>query len=324
MASSKKATFDLFGLAVRAEPGDRVMLPSQVRDGDYLASLGGRKWLIVNTRPDAVIVKEVDRRGRPRNSRTRTFRPGSLRERQVHRISELRRPEVSFDQALNYINTRHGYPPSSIRDQGGYRTWLRENLTKSRGAPFSELGEGELEHQELLDELVDRILRERRVESDWVWTKPPAAQVGARVQLPSQLKVGDFLDYYSATYRVTGVQDDYVTVVPVGPSGAPTGAHRRFDTSFLQDYRVTRAAPLQRADVTYQEALTWADAELAQPPPEVTSFAQYRAWLMDQFKNLAGSPYQRLGPDEVEHQNALVKQIRRLLDERGVGPAWDG
>jgi len=311
-----------FGAPLRAQPGDRALFPVQLRVGDFLAT-GRKKYKVLRLTPKMIVVQEVDDRGRQKNDREKKYGPKSLRETQMKRIEELKRQDVSFDTAIGYIDGRHGYPSSAVSNQEQYRTWLRDHLTSSPVAPFAELRDDEARHQEQLERHLNGILMDRGVGEDWSWAAPPPVQINQRVQEPGQLHLGDFVEYYSRVYRVVALDDETVRAVPVNDAGRPTGRVREFDRQFLSRYRLQRVAPLLRDDVTFEDAEKFANQNLEHPPATVTSRATYRDWLMDQFKNLIHSPYFGLGADEVEHQHALVKQVRRLLEQRGVGPGWD-
>jgi len=318
---NRTAAFDLVGLSVRAQPGDRVLLPAQLHDGDFLTG-AGTKYKVLRLTPTTVTVQEVDGRGRARNDREKKLMPSSLRQMQMKRIDKLQRQDVSFDTAIGHINGRHGHPPPSVHNQDAYRSWLRNNLTSSPTAPFGELGDDELRHQDQLERHLEGILKERHIDDDWAWTPPPPIQTGQRVQEPMQLHLGDFVEYYSQVYRIVAVHHEFVRALPISATGRPAGKAREFDQQFFKDYRLTRVPATHRPDVPFQDVEQFAEQNL-EVPSTVTSRSEYRDWLMGQFKNLGRSPYFGLGADEVEHQHALAKQVKRLLEQRGITPDWD-
>jgi hypothetical protein len=307
----------------RVQPGERITSIDQLRAGDFLSKGWGGKYKVVRVSPRSVVAVEVDNNGRPRSGREKRFNLNRLRRHRMKRIEELKRPDVSFDTAKGYVDSNHGFPPRSVTNQEQYASWLKEKLTQNPRSPFFRLGDEESRHQDQLERHIKKLLEERGVGDDWSWTPPPPVQVGQRVQHPTQLDVGDFVQYYSTKYRIITTEDDHVRGVPVDENGRPTGSGRNFDQNFLRSYTVKRIETVERPDVSLEDAKKYANEKIGFPPRDINTRAKYREWLENAFKTKTDSPYTGLGSDEVEHKNALEKQIKKILEERGVGAGWE-
>lgn len=308
----------------RAAIGDRVRDVAQLREGDFLQqSWGGPAYKVISTAPKSVLVVQVDRFGRPTGRRPKRFTQATFRRKRLNRREELKRSDVQLEEAQAYINEHHGYPPRDVQNKQDYAKWLEKKFTQGRQSPFHNLGDDETEHKEQLQRHIKKILEARGVDDDWEWQPPPRVQVGQRVQHPLQLQAGDFVQYYDNKYRVISGDDEQVRAVPVDSNGRPRGAGSTFSKDFLRRYRLKRIEAVQRPDVSFDKAREFADAHMASPPRNVNSRTEYAKWLEDKFRAKHDSPYAGLGSDEVEHKNALDKQIKKILEARGIGADWE-
>jgi hypothetical protein len=308
----------------RVQPGSRITSIDQLRAGDFIAKRWGGKYKIVRTSPQSVVVQEVDNNGRPkRGGREKRMQLRTMMRNRMTRIEELKRQDVSFDTAVGYVDSNHGFPPRSVTNKEQYAEWLKTKLTEKPGSPFFRLGDDEPRHQDQLKRHLERILEHRNVGDDWSWTPPPPVQIGQRVQHPSQLKVGDFVRYYSTSYRIIDDSGDSIRAIPVDANGRPAGAGRDFDQNFFRNYPVKRVEAVQRPDISLEDAKKYADEKIGFPPRDINTRAKYREWLENHFKTDSKSPYNGLGSDEVEHTNALEKQIKKILEDRDVGAGWE-
>jgi len=306
----------------RVQPGSRIQSLDQLRAGDFIGSSWGTKYKILRATPRSVVAIPVDRNGRPSSDREKRFSLQRLRRNHMMRHEEMKRPDVSIDTAKEYVDSNYGFPPRSVTNKQQYADWVKEKLTKKPNSPFFRLGDEETRHQEQLERHVKGILADRDVGDDWSWTPPPPVQIGQRVQHPSQLKVGDFVSYYSTKYRIIE-SGDVVRAIPVDSNGRPAGGGREFSQDFLKNYPVTRIEAVQRPDISLEDAKKYADEKIGFPPRNINTRAKYQEWLETKFKDTPNSPYNGLGSDEVEHKNALEKQIKKILEDRNVGAGWE-
>jgi len=308
----------------RAQVGDRITDLDQVRLGDFVQSGGvyGTKFKVMRRTPRQVHLQRVSPHGHPTGP-TKKFNLARVRQKRLRRIDEIKRPDVQFEQAQAHIDSRAGHPPRDVKNKADYRAWLKRKLTEGPRAPFAGLRDDETRHQEQLKRHIDKILEDRGIAEDWKWEPPSRAQIGERVSSPLQLKAGDFIQSYGTSYKVINVDEDGddIRVVPVDQYGRPTAGGRTFGRGYLRDYTSTRIEAVQRPDVSYDRFKAFAKS-LGHPPREVNSRTKYKEWLENKAKLNDASPYKGLGSDEVEHTNALEKQIKKVLEERGVGPDW--
>ena len=307
--------------APRAPIGARVTEINQVRKGDFLKHLT-TKFRVLTVTPQNIFAVEVDKYGHPRNHRELLNRQ-KLSRIQVTRIERPQRQDVSLDTALGYMD-RYEQPPRGVNNQQEYANWINEKLTQG-GAPFERLEKDEARHQEQLKRHITEILEDRDIEEDWSWTPPAPVQIGQQVKDIAQLKVGDFVEHMGRKLRVIQVQDDAVKVVSIVGEGLPVpiSGGQEIRQQDLQQNPAFLAEAIERPDVSFDKFKEYADKKFRYPSKHITTQAQYREWLEAGLKTGTRSPYLNLLPDEIELQNALEKQIKKLLKERGVGADWE-
>jgi len=307
----------------RIQPGARIQNLDELRVGDVIGGSWGTKYKVIRKSPRSVVIKEVDNFGRFKNDREKRRNLNQMLRNRWQRHQDLKRPDVDYDKAKAYIDENHGFPPRDVTNKAKYKEWLKKKFVEGRRSPYRRLGDDEAQHQEALERHLNKILEERNVGDDWSWTPPPPVQVGQRIQHPLQVETGDFVEYYGRKYRILEADEDKIQVVEVDRNGRPRGNSRPFDKRYLKDYQVKRIEPVERPEVSLDQAKTFAAANMLVPPRNINSRTEYKKWLEEGFKEKRNSPYQGLGDDEVEHQRALEKQIKKILEERGIGPGWE-
>jgi hypothetical protein len=310
----------------RRQVGDRIRSPDEARMGDfaefYTRQRGRAKYKVVGVTDKSILLRRVDSNGRFMSDRTTRFNKGRLRRVQVTRLDELKRKEIPFDQAKQFLDEQLGHPDRDVDTRKKYKAWMEKEFREGRRSPYLRLGDDEPEHQAQLKEHIKNLLEERGIGDDWSWTAPPHASMGQRVRDPFQLRKFDFIQYGASKYKVTDIEDDgRLRVQRVDSNGRPSGAPTTFDRDYLRTYNIKRIDEVKRPDISFDDAKRFADDKIGFPDRRVNSQQEYRAWLQEGFER-SGSPFYQLGEDEEKHQKKLKKYLDKLLDERGVGAAW--
>jgi len=308
----------------RAQVGAPIQNADEVRVGDFLQyGWGTRRFKVMRVSPQSLVLQQIDANGRPTENRTRRHSLSRIRRNRMKRIDEVKRPDVTLEQAKAYIDDKHQFPPRDVKNKQDYAQWLEKKFRDGGKSPFYRLGDDEVTANQQLKDRIKEILEDRGVGEDWEWQPPAPVQIGERVKHPLQLDAGDFVKYYDTTYRIIKTNDEKIRAVAVDQNGRPRGGERDFTTIFLQRYPIKRVAPVERPDVTLSQAKEFAEKTIGFPPKNINSRTEYRDWLEEKFRTKPESPYAGLGADELEHKNSLEKQIKKILEDRGVGPDWE-
>jgi len=271
----------------RIQPGARIQNLDELRVGDVIGGSWGTKYKVIRKSPRSVVIKEVDNFGRFKNDREKRRNLNQMLRNRWQRHQDLKRPDVDYDKAKAYIDENHGFPPRDVTNKAKYKEWLKKKFVEGRRSPYRRLGDDEAQHQEALERHLNKILEERNVGDDWSWTPPPPVQVGQRIQHPLQVETGDFVEYYGRKYRILEADEDKIQVVEVDRNGRPRGNSRPFDKRYLKDYQVKRIEPVERPEVSLDQAKTFAAANMLVPPRNINSRTEYKKWLEEGKEELA-------------------------------------
>jgi hypothetical protein len=310
-----------------AEIGDRIHDPFQLHTGDFFSQRDRFVYKVLEVMDDGRIKAiQINRdTGRP-DGVPYTFEKYQIDRSAYKRVEEVKRPDVSFEDAKKYADDHIGYAPPRVNSKSEYREWLEKKYTEHTGAPFYQLGEDEAGHKAQLDKHINKLLDERGVDSDWSWTPPPQADIGQRILDPLQLRAGDFIkrEGRSDGWRVVEITPEgKAKMVGIDANGRPLGdTPNEWGADTFGYSRYKRTEPVKRPEVTDEKAKQFADQNLADPGRSARTQEKYREWLNSEFINNQQSPYYQLGDDEPEHGAKLKEQVEKLLKERGVDADW--
>lgn len=307
----------------RLAPGGQIQSLDELRVGDIIGKGWGKKYKIDRISPKSLVMVEVDRFGRPKNNQKKRRTLQSLKRNRFQRLEDLSRPDVNYDKLKSFVDKRFIHPPRDVTNRRKYKEWLKKRIIERPSSPYEALGDDEQRHQEALERQLKQLLDERGIGEDWQWQPPSPVQVGQMVRHPLQVNSGDFVQIYDRKYRVLSSDDQQIELQRVDDNGRARGGSGRIPISQLQGGNVKRIEPVERPDVSFTKAKEFADKKFSFPPRDINTRAKYRDWLEERFKTEPNSPYQGLGDDEVEHKQALEKQIKKILKERGIGPDWE-
>ena len=312
----------------RAEVGRPITNIAGLRRGDFFQGpYRGQRYKVLRfTRGGSAVVTKVDRHGRPFKDATAIFSPAVFRKRPFRLLKELKRDDVSFDDAKNYVDKHLGHPPDDVSTRDKYRGWLDKEFRKDPDSPYYGVDKEEPEHEKRLKEQIGKILEEHGVGEDWRWKSPSRARVGQRVLDIRQLEAGDFVQWGRHNYKVDKIEDDAVKLKRYLDNGREDlFGHRQIDANKLKRDRhdpLIRIDPVVRPKPSFDEFKKFMDEHVGFAPRGQDTRDKYRNWLLSQAHYATDSPYGDLGNDEHEHKRLLENQIDKLLEERGVGASW--
>jgi len=313
-------------LKPRLKPDERIRSLDGLRVGDVIGSRYGAPFKILSFTPKGVKAVRVSSiNGLPIDEKA--IKKFSLRRMENDRF-RLQKPikrKTPTPTDVDRFLSIHTDPPPSVKNQDQYRKWLEEKLISENRSPYHALNEAEgPELQKQFKQDVDRILENRGIGTDWEWTPPKRAEIGDVIKHPFQLEDGDFFYRAGRPYRVLGQEKDGIRARAVRDDGRFVDwiDSRLFDMLAFKRERAKRIPAITRPDVSYMEAEGFADENFKKPPKRVQNAKAYREWLEEGFRTHKKSPYEGLAKDETEHEEAMAKQIKKILADRNVGPDW--
>lgn len=305
----------------RAQIGQRIRDPNQVKPGDFIERHGMR-YRVLDNRDDLKVVR-VDPRGIPLEA------PYHLPERTLKdyictRIEAVTRPDVGFDKAKEFAEANLHSPPRNINTRTKYKEWLEKGFKEKDNSPYQALGDDEVEHQRALEKQINKILEERGIGAGWEWEAPEPPAIGSKYRDPYQMRPGHFLkgelDYL---YKILEVDDDgRPKAIKVDRNGRPVGRSTTLSRTDVRSGRFTRIEEVKRPEVSDSDAEAFARQYAAQPGRDVRNKEQYKNWLTNLFKNEPQSPYYQLGDDETSYKEKLEQQVEKILEARGIDADW--